>query len=112
MPKILVQNLDKSVESFEINEDEILYHGLERQGKILPHGCLAGACGICRIEILQGSEVLLPKKAVEEDTVSHILKKEYEKEIFEGSLNPQNVRLACRTKVKGNLTIRHLDTKQ
>jgi ferredoxin len=83
-------------ELVEVQSGKILYDELEAHGLILPHGCLAGSCGSCRIEIIEGAENLAPPGAVEMDTIES-LKKNY----------PENkvIRLSCRAKVLGNVTI-------
>lgn len=101
MPTVLV-HLDSSNENqgqkpkqYEVNAGQILYDELDRQGLSLPHGCLAGSCGSCRIHVISGIENLSPKGVVETDTVSHI----------EGQYPGKTVRLSCRAKVLGDVEI-------
>ena len=81
-----------SFESFELQEGETFYEGLERQGRILPHGCLAGACGACRLIILEGAENLEGPSLVEQNTLDAI---------YQSSAKAQGktIRLGCRTRV-------------
>lgn len=99
MPTVLVHSRspnekgDASVSKYEVNAGQILYDELERQGLNLPHGCLAGSCGSCRIHVINGLENLSAMGAVETDTVNHI------KDSHPG----KTVRLACRAKVQGDV---------
>jgi len=102
MPTVLLKGLiaSENDQSFELMEGQLLFDGLEELGCTLPHGCLAGSCGSCRIEIVEGEENLTPPSAVESDTLSSIGPK------YAG-LN-KKIRLSCRAKVKGNITIKIL----
>lgn len=105
MPTVLV-HLESSAEStnekkpaaareYKVNLSQILYDELDRQGLQLPHGCLAGSCGSCRIHVVKGIENLSPMGVVETDTVMHI------KDSYPG----KTVRLSCRAKVLGDVEI-------
>ena len=101
MPTVLIlPNLSsESDKNFEVNNDKILFDELERQGHSLPHGCLSGSCGSCRVEIIEGAENLSPMSAVEADTV----------EMVKINYGPnQTIRLSCRAKILGNIKIRIL----
>lgn len=97
MPTVLLKPLspnEKEVK-FEVKSGKLLYDELERQGFILPHGCLAGSCGSCRIEILDGARNLSNPGAVEADTISHI----------EATYSPNKIiRLSCRSRVNGDIS--------
>ena len=101
MPTVLVQddssneNEPAKVRKFDVKLSAILYDELEHQGLVLPHGCLAGSCGSCRIHVTKGIENLSPMGPVEQDTVDHI----------KGSYPGKEVRLSCRAKVLGDVTI-------
>lgn len=98
MPTVLVKPLSPNEKElkFEVESGRLLYDELERQGFILPHGCLAGSCGSCRIEILEGAQNLSNPGAVESDTISHL----------SGNYSPNKIiRLSCRAKVNGDITI-------
>ena len=88
MPTVLV--IDKK---FTVTEGGILYDELEKQNLILPHGCLAGSCGACKVEIITGAKNLSAPGAVELDTLLHIQEKY------------KTHRLACRAKVLGDIKI-------
>lgn len=101
MPTVLV-HLNSSNETepskpreYKVNLSQILYDELDRQGLQLPHGCLSGSCGSCRIHVIKGIENLSPMGVVETDTVDHI------KSAYPG----KTVRLSCRAKVLGDVEI-------
>lgn len=96
MPRVSIQGTDKS---FEVKTDEIIYNALSDQGEELPHGCLAGSCGACRIEVLAGKENLHPPGAIEQNTIEAIK--------LDLKL-PENIeiRLSCRAKVIGDVSIK------
>ena len=71
MPKVSLKEND-NIFTYEAEEDEIIYHALERQGKKLPHGCLAGSCGSCRMIVLEGEDNLRDPGHIESDTVRHL----------------------------------------
>jgi ferredoxin len=83
---------------FEVQAEKILYDELENQGHILPHGCLAGSCGSCRIEIIEGAQNLMPPGVVEADTIKSIKNNN-------PALENKIIRLSCRAKVLGNIKI-------
>lgn len=103
----IVSLLSKKTEEtreFEVQDKEIIFDALDNCGEKLPHGCLAGSCGACRIEVLEGSENLKPPSAVERNTIEAI-SDQYEKKNGFGSLKGRVVRLACRARVLGNVKI-------
>jgi ferredoxin len=96
MPSVSVHSIETRKEcvfkaSLELGE--IVYDGLDRQGHTLPHGCLSGSCGSCRVEVMEGNEFLSPAGAIECDTVEHLTSGEPEK--FAG----KTIRLTCRAKM-------------
>jgi len=101
MPKVSLKK-DQGNQDFEIEKNEILYHGIEKQGVELPHGCLAGSCGSCRILVLEGDENLGLPGYIESDTIRH-LKEEYEKKFGKEFLKDKVIRLSCRAKIKAGL---------
>lgn len=102
MPRVSLADTDKV---FEVAKDEILYDALDNRGETLPHGCLAGSCGACRVEIISGAENLLPPGVIESNTIEAV-KEEFVtlkgKEFVAG----KTIRLSCRAKVLGDVTIR------
>lgn len=102
MPRVSIADTDKS---FDVPTDGILYDSLSDQGEDLPHGCLAGSCGACRIEVLEGSGELHPAGIIETNTLES-LKEEFREKRGENFLDGKTIRLACRTKVRGDVVIR------
>mgnify|MGYP002623013965 CR=1 FL=1 len=87
---------------FQAENNEIIYNCLEKAGTNLPHGCLSGSCGACRINVLKGSENIEEMSAVEENTTQSILRKMKENGTDISNLN---IRLSCRAKVLGDIEI-------
>ncbi|MDO9183701.1 MAG: 2Fe-2S iron-sulfur cluster-binding protein [Bacteriovorax sp.] len=106
MPTVLVKSahLNEKDKKFEVSSGKILFDQLELQGLVLPHGCLAGSCGSCRIEIIEGFENLMPPGAVESDTIDAITKNYCETNRSEMVVN-KKIRLSCRAKILGDITI-------
>jgi ferredoxin len=92
------------VTTHKVEDGNVLFEALEEQGTILPHGCLAGSCGSCRIEIIAGPENLSPLSAIETDTIEY-LEKSYRERFGEEFLKGKTLRLSCRTRVKGDVSI-------
>jgi ferredoxin len=101
---VSIQDANKTI---EVNEGEILYDSLFDRGLELPHGCLSGSCGACRVEILSGKENLQEPGVIEQNTID-ALKEEYQKLHGEGFVATKEIRLSCRAKIKGDVTIRPL----
>lgn len=103
MIKIMLINEDKE---FECKDGNIIFDVLDGQGYQLPHGCLAGSCGACRIEICSGEENLDRPSAVESDTIKDIIPSL--KRIHGSSITntKKKIRLACRAKVNGDISIK------
>lgn len=96
MPTVLVKFLkDQSIQELECNIGQNLFQCFEEKGIKLPHGCLSGSCGSCRIEILSGEDNLLPASFIEQDTINSIMH-EYDPS--------KKIRLSCRAKVNGPIT--------
>jgi ferredoxin len=95
---------EDNAKTYDVNKDELLFDALEKQGHILPHGCLAGSCGACKIIILDGIDKLAPASFIEKNTIVSILQN------YKGSedLSGKTVRLACRTKVNGDMKFKVL----
>lgn len=106
MPTVLVisKTPNEKEQKFEVQEGKILFDELDSQGFSLPHGCLAGSCGSCRIEILEGAENLSPLGAVETDTVEAIRRNYCDTNRSVAVVN-KNIRLSCRAKVLGDIVI-------
>jgi ferredoxin len=104
MPRVSIADTEKV---FDVKDGDILYDSLYDQGEELPHGCLSGSCGACRIEVITGNENLQPAGVIETNTID-CLKEEFVqlhgKEFLEG----KTIRLACRAKIKGDVSFRPL----
>ena len=101
MPKVSII-MDGTEQSFNIGSEETIYNGVSGHGLDLPHGCLAGSCGACRVKVLKGDESFSPMKTVENETVSSITKELQEKQ---DKPFPHKIRLSCRSKIHGDVTI-------
>lgn len=101
MPIVSIKDTDKT---FEVNEGEVIYDALYDRGEELPHGCLSGSCGACRIEIVTGKENLNDPGVVEQNTIDS-LKEEFTTIHGKDFVNNKEIRLSCRAKIKGSITI-------
>lgn len=104
MPRVSIQN---TAQFFEISNDRILFEALADQGLELPHGCLAGSCGACRVHVESGADNLAPAGAIEQNTIDAIIQ-EYREKKGEEFAKALCVRLSCRAKVKGDVVLRPL----
>jgi ferredoxin len=102
MPRVSILDTDKI---FEVNDGEILYDSLCDRGYELPHGCLSGSCGACRVEVVAGQENLLAPGIIEKNTIES-LKDEFQKIHGVDFIRGKEIRLSCRAKVTGNVSIR------
>lgn len=90
--------------SFEVEENGVIYDELEAQGHKLPHGCLSGSCGTCRVLVIEGQENLKEPSFIEKDTL-HSICESYRKEKGEDFLKGKTIRLSCRARVIGDIKI-------
>lgn len=105
MPRVSIE--DENMD-FEIESGEVIFDGLDNHGYELPHGCLAGSCGACRIEVVSGQENLRPMGEVEKNTVEAI-RQNYVRIHGAGALDGKTVRLACRARIEdGEVSIKPL----
>lgn len=102
MPIVSIEDQDKE---FEVKEKDIIFDALDNQGLKLPHGCLAGSCGACRIEIIEGKENLKAPSSIEENTIEAI-KMNYKRVHGDDSLGDREIRLSCRARVLGDVKIK------
>jgi ferredoxin len=107
MPTVLLKHHEK-FSSHTVSQGEILWDELDGCGIQLPSGCLAGSCGICRIEVLEKPENLSPKGNVEKETIAH-LEKRYQEKYGSDFLKDRTIRLSCRARIQGDLCIRPLE---
>ncbi|MBD65164.1 MAG: hypothetical protein CME62_08155 [Halobacteriovoraceae bacterium] len=105
MPTVSIKNLNESVTT---ENNKTIFDALEEENIELSHGCLAGSCGACRVFILEGAENLSEPSEVESNTLASLManyKRIHGEDFFEG----KTLRLACRAKIKGDITIEELD---
>ena len=102
MPTVLLKATSPNENDlkFDVEVSRVLFDECERLGTSLPHGCLAGSCGSCRIEILEGADNLSPPGAVEADTISSLANNYLGQDKI--------IRLSCRAKVLGDVSFRLL----
>ena len=100
MPRVSIADSSKT---FEVSEGETLYNSLSDQGESLPHGCLSGSCGACRIEVISGKENLHPPSFIELNTIEALKEEFRETNAIEASCE---IRLSCRAKVLGDVVFR------
>lgn len=101
MPIVSIEGTDKV---FEVKEGEILYDSLCDRGEELPHGCLSGSCGACRVEVVSGKENLQPAGVIEQNTIE-ALKVEFTETRGPEFVKDKEIRLSCRAKVVGDVSI-------
>ena len=99
MPRVSIEGTSTT---YEVPMESVLYNALEEQGIELPHGCLAGSCGACRIHVHSGAENLSPAGAIEKNTIEAI-QQEYRSLKGEDYVATLNIRLSCRAKVRGDV---------
>jgi ferredoxin len=102
MPIVSIQDTTKAI---EVNEGEILYDSLYDRGTVLPHGCLSGSCGACRVEVISGHENLQAPGVIEQNTIDAI-KEEFALTKGADFVKNKTIRLSCRAKVVGNVSIK------
>jgi len=114
MPTVSVVNVDDQgnpiegdITQVEVEENQLLLDALDVQGVKLPRGCMAGSCGTCRVEVLEGADNLSDPSFVESDTITHI-HHSYKEAYDEDYLAGMQIRLTCRAKVKGDVKIKVL----
>lgn len=102
MPIVSIQGTTKT---FEVKEGEILYDALYDRGEELPHGCLSGSCGACRVEICTGKDNLQAPGVIEKNTIE-ALKDEFTKTKGIDFVKETEIRLSCRAKVIGDVSVK------
>lgn len=97
VPVVCFEKLGKSVPSFF--QSDTIYSLAEDEGFGLTGTCEGnGDCGLCAIEILDGSENVNPKNKIE-------------KEILEKLDYKDGIRLCCQTNITGNVKINFIEAK-
>lgn len=85
-------------QELEVEMNQTIYDECERNGLELPHGCLAGSCGSCRIEVVAGKEFLKPASVIEQNTID-ALKEELVEKYGTDSIEGKEIRLSCRARL-------------
>lgn len=88
---------DESFQEVECLAGQNLFQSFEEKDIKLPHGCLSGSCGSCRIEIIEGEENLSAPSFIETDTLNSLAN-----EYAPGT----KLRLSCRAKINGPVTFK------
>ena len=74
MPNHYTITLDDTGESYRCVDYRSVLHGMEALGKKgIPVGCRSGGCGVCKVQVLQGSyskRVMSREHVSEQDEVS------------------------------------------
>ena len=95
----------KKLEIAVAEGEATLYEGVLCAADLeLPHGCLAGACGVCCVEVLQGAENFTPPGPIEKDTLQGI-KEGYQRKHGQDFPKGKVIRLTCRSKICGDVEI-------
>lgn len=114
MPTVSVVKINSSAEQvsteeerFEIGENQTIFDAAEEENITMPHGCLAGSCGSCRVYVLEGAENINPPSLIEENTIKSIAADYREKDPASPFTNEKKIRLSCRAKIngKGNIKV-------
>ncbi len=87
MPKLTYNN-----QTFEVAKGVTLLHALAGQGIDLPHDCEQGYCGTDAIVVVKGQENLSPAFGDEADNLKY-------------TRYPENVRMACSSRIFGDIEI-------
>jgi ferredoxin len=99
MPTVSLKKVASPELNIELNERNItLYEHFEAAGHEIPHGCLSGSCGACKVEVTKGEENLSRPGAIEQDTIES-LQSQFP--------DAKDIRLACRAKIMelGNIEL-------
>ncbi len=102
-----IVSIKSSSKQFEVEEKSIIFDALDNQGETLPHGCLSGSCGACKVEVTKGAENLKPPSEIEKNTIEAI-KQNYERMHGKNSTDQKTIRLSCRARVLGDVEIDEL----
>ena len=98
------QEIPGTEKKFQIDKGSILFDALADQGLKLPHGCLAGSCGSCRILIIEGRENVATPGVIEENTIESLIE-DYTSRKGADFVSQKVIRLSCRTKVLGDIKV-------
>jgi ferredoxin len=94
MPSV---SIDGKSNKYQVSRDETIFEGLQKNDYELPHGCLSGGCGACRVEILKGKENLAEPVGAEKVTLGPL--RDNMARIYGDEVKNKTYRLACQAKV-------------
>ncbi len=104
MPSV---SIDGKTDKFQVNTGETLFKELQRNGHELPHSCLAGSCGACRVQILEGSENLEVPIGLEKMTLRPLIDNMCR--IHGPDARKNTYRLSCQAKIlDGDIKIKEV----
>ncbi len=92
------EEIDGTLKKFEISEGSVIFEAIDDQGLQLPHGCLAGSCGSCKIIILEGGDTLQKMSYVENNTIEAVTEM-LTKEKGQKFVSNATIRLSCRARI-------------
>jgi ferredoxin len=75
------------IHEWQSDRPGVLLDQIESAGFAFPFGCREASCGVCRIQVLAGGDLLDPPTISEEDTLARCH-------------DPPNVRLACSARIQ------------
>lgn len=92
MPRVSIKDTNTVITA---TKGEILYDALYDRGINLPHGCLSGSCGACRVEVETHLCGLKEPGAIEKNTI----------EALEKEFPGKKIRLSCRAVIEEDVLI-------
>ncbi len=93
MHKLEVKLGDRDPFMTEISGKKALFYELEAQGFVMDTGCLAGSCGLCKVEILTGIDNFNAAGVVEQGTIDAV------------TIDERQWRMSCCAHVTGSVSI-------
>lgn len=87
---ITVEDLQRQ---FSVGQDELLLTALLSRGVRFTYSCQSGNCGACKCQLVAGEVKTLP----------------FSQQALSGTESRQGIILACRSRVRSDLTIRFVE---
>lgn len=92
MHKVIVNFSEEIKLETSVEGNTNLLQELDSKNLMIARGCMAGSCGVCRMEVLSGIDNFLPAGVVEQDTID--------------SFDPtKQWRLACCAQLNGDVEV-------
>ncbi|MEK6773531.1 MAG: 2Fe-2S iron-sulfur cluster-binding protein [Bdellovibrionota bacterium] len=88
---------DSEKKPVELKEDSLLSEHLNVQNSPILFGCRIGICGTCSIEILEGSEKLIPRTCEEIEYLEAL------------APDKPNCRLACQIRLNAHIKVKKVE---